>query len=182
MTKQEAIQRSIQVGGLTSDLEKETLWDLAMQYIPSGGIAVEVGTWTGGSAVIIGEVCRQKQAKLICIDGFTTDMDGVRPPLSVPCFGAAVEHTRGLPIYWMVGDSNIIFNFLRPGIADFVFIDGNHYSPGVDLDIAGYKPLVKKGGLYCGHDYRTDQFQVKEVVDRELGSVLVTDTIWQKVI
>jgi hypothetical protein len=41
---------------------------------------------------------------------------------------------------------------------DFVYIDGNHFSPYVDNDIVNYYPLVKTGGILAGHDY-SPEFQ-----------------------
>ncbi len=39
------------------------------------------------------------------------------------------------------------------GSLDFVFIDACHVHPGVDEDIAGWAPKVRKGGIVSGHDY-----------------------------
>lgn len=36
---------------------------------------------------------------------------------------------------------------------DFIYIDGNHFSPYVDNDIKNYYSLVKEGGIISGHDY-----------------------------
>lgn len=38
---------------------------------------------------------------------------------------------------------------------DMVFIDADHTHQGVRDDIAAWAPLVKDGGLICGHDYYT---------------------------
>lgn len=36
---------------------------------------------------------------------------------------------------------------------DFVYIDGNHGYNYVRMDLSGWWPKVKSGGLFCGHDY-----------------------------
>lgn len=51
---------------------------------------------------------------------------------------------------------------------DFVFIDADHSYEGCKADIEAWFPLVREGGLLCGHDYdNTDypQWGVKRAVD-----------------
>lgn len=49
---------------------------------------------------------------------------------------------------------------------DFVFIDGDHTLQGVSEDLAAWYPLVRDGGLLCGHDWakRTDHWGVAQAV------------------
>lgn len=36
---------------------------------------------------------------------------------------------------------------------DFIFVDGDHSFDATYSDCEAYYPLLKKGGLFCGHDY-----------------------------
>lgn len=36
---------------------------------------------------------------------------------------------------------------------DFIFVDGDHSYEATYADCEAYYPLLKKGGLFCGHDY-----------------------------
>ena len=36
---------------------------------------------------------------------------------------------------------------------DFIFVDGDHSYDATLADCEAYYPLLKKGGLFCGHDY-----------------------------
>lgn len=54
---------------------------------------------------------------------------------------------------------------------DFVYIDANHSEEAVTEDLSAWRPLVKRGGLLCGHDYhnsteRGNHCFVKKSVDR----------------
>jgi predicted O-methyltransferase YrrM len=40
---------------------------------------------------------------------------------------------------------------------DYVFIDGGHAYENVLEDIACWQPLVRPGGILCGHDYAMEQ-------------------------
>lgn len=160
----EAIKKAEAIGALSSREEKKALWELAMKHIPKWGLAIEVGTWTGGSAVIIGEVCQQKNARLICIDAFSSDMHSVGGGVHADPFNSVLKNCQGLPIDYMAGDSTKFVQYLRDGIADFIFIDGDHRHPVVDIDIQMYFDVLKKGGCYFMHDY-LNPCDVKEVVD-----------------
>lgn len=55
----------------------------------------------------------------------------------------------------------------RGQIADFVFIDGSHAFSDVKADLAAWWPVVRSGGLFCGHDYGHHKHHgVKKAVDR----------------
>ena len=44
-------------------------------------------------------------------------------------------------------------NSYPDGYFDFVYIDADHTSPGVDKDIEAWLPKVKPTGVFGGHDY-----------------------------
>lgn len=161
---EEAIRKAEHIGAFSTRTEKEAIWHLSQQYIKEGGLAIEVGTWTGGSAVIIGEVCRQKNARLICIDAFSVDIHGLGEGVSADQFSSVLLNCEGLPIDYMAGDSRNFVNYLKPGIADFIFIDGDHRFPTVKVDIEGYWKALRPGGCYLIHDYG-NPCDVKVVAD-----------------
>lgn len=161
---EEAITKAEQIGAFSTRTEKEAIWHLSQQYIKEGGLAIEVGTWTGGSAVIIGEVCRQKGARLICIDAFSDDIHGIGIGMQFYMFHDVLLNCQDLPIDFMAGDSRNFVNYLKPGIADFIFIDGDHRLPTVKVDIEGYWEALKPGGCYLMHDYG-NPCDVKVVAD-----------------
>lgn len=69
-------------------------------------------------------------------------------------------------VVWLIGKSGKMARKIQDGELDFVYIDGDHKTPGITVDINAYYPKVKKGGLVSGHDYQVQQkSQVKEVID-----------------
>ena len=69
---------------------------------------------------------------------------------------------------------------------DLVFIDDDHVYEAVKNGIAAWYPLVKEGGILCGHDYCTTgkdqgyyQDNVIKAVDERFGSnIEVVHDIW----
>jgi len=55
------------------------------------------------------------------------------------------------------------------GFFDMIFIDGGHDYETVRGDILGYRPLLREGGLLCGHDYSRNFPGVRQAVDELLG-------------
>ena len=62
------------------------------------------------------------------------------------------------------------------GKVDMVFIDGDHNCEAVKKDIINYKPLIRTGGILCGHDFAKE---VKRAVVELLPSAKrVAGSIW----
>lgn len=57
-----------------------------------------------------------------------------------------------------------------PEYFDMVFIDADHWYYNVVADIKAWRPLVKKSGLLCGHDYISNKHRgVKKAVHDLIG-------------
>jgi predicted O-methyltransferase YrrM len=169
MDKQELFAKAMQIGALLGPGDMDTLYTQAMQYIPRHGVAIEVGSWTGGSASILGTVCKEKEARLVCVDAFGGDMFSFAPP-NVQVLAKVIEHTNGLPVDYMVGDSKTINGYLGIHVADFIFVDGDHAMPRVMDDIQLYWQILKVGGVMLMHDYG-NPCAVKECADKFFLSI-----------
>ncbi len=62
--------------------------------------------------------------------------------------------------------------------ADLLWIDGGHDVEDVRRDLARYVPLVRPGGLVCGHDYSKHHPGVIQAVDQRFGRVSHLRTLW----
>lgn len=67
-------------------------------------------------------------------------------------------------VVWCLQSSAAAVRTFEPRSVDFVFIDANHKAEEVRKDIAFWAPIVRPGGLLCGHDY--DIPGVREAVNK----------------
>lgn len=71
----------------------------------------------------------------------------------------------GKKIVWIKKYSNDAIKDI-PEALDFLYIDGNHYSPYINRDLENYYPLVKEGGIISGHDYVEEWRDVIDAVNQ----------------
>ena len=63
--------------------------------------------------------------------------------------------------------------------ADFIFIDAGHSYAAVKADIAAWRPKVREGGWFGGHDYHPAYTGVMRAVDEEFPErKLIGGWIW----
>lgn len=189
----ERIDESLKIlGGMT---KRELHW-LAWKA-KSCDLVIEIGTWLGSSTYAIGTMVR---GKVITIDTFVPvypqdwhSRSWFKRKIGVPMeffnenkdymYGKCLENLSELinkgKVEVIRGDSNLVIKDLQElkGSVDMVFIDGDHSNEGVKNDILNYKPLVRKGGILCGHDFAKE---VKEVVlDLLPEAKVVKGCIWE---
>lgn len=135
---------------MLSSREKEVLSDIVGNVKPK--VAVEIGSWMGGSARIIAP----HSGRLFCVDPwssfYVSDIGELNPEEMFSLFCMNVQDylfdrvipCRGLSATW----SRI---WTIP--IDFLFIDGDHSYEGVISDIRGWLPRMREGGIILGHDY-----------------------------
>lgn len=174
-------------------MSMEELGWLAVQAKARSAI-VEIGSWKG----------RSTKALALATDGIVVAVDhwlgsegeratsykeaadrGQLGMLAVFMTNLNVELEAGkvLPI---VGKSSDILGDVRTvllarGIQriDMLFIDGDHSYASVKSDIETYVPLVKPGGLICGHDYSSGCMAVVQAVHDTIGKpASVVGSIW----
>ena len=148
---------------------------------------VEVGSFTGQSALAM---IQAGASKVFCID---TWQGGDDP--SDMMAGVYAEHgSKGVfdqfcktigpelllkRVFPVVGRSTFFAPYW-PWQADLIFIDADHRYDAVMADIQAWEPLVRLGGILCGHDYEDYWPGVKRAIDETGGCKLVGRTVWYR--
>ena len=132
-------------------------------------LVVEIGTWLGRSTYAMG---KSVGGKVITIDHFSPkSIGGSQSSFYEKCLPEEVkddpnwlynlclvnlsELIENGKVEVIRGNSDDVINSLQhlKNAVDMVFIDGDHSYDAVRRDIVNYKPLVRTGGLICGHDF-----------------------------
>lgn len=146
-------------------------------------LVVEVGSYQGRSAAFAAPILRERGCKLICIDPWNAVDSGVyNSPLhavsSRDRFRANMaEHSdvvQEMPVPSLEAAKILKLSGARPGL---VFIDGCHQYDQVRADILAWRPLLRGGGILCGHDYRAWP-GVTRAVDELIPDAKIEGVIW----
>ena len=158
------------VKGFLDNTEGEELAKIAKQCSKLGP-CLEIGTYCGKSALIIGSVCKKNKNVLFTIDHHTGSEehqlgeeyhDSDLFDQNISCFNSLPEFIRNLK------KSNLA-NFVLPIVADskeisknweiplgMVFIDGGHSRESANADYTNWVPHIMKSGFLLIHDVFPD--------------------------
>lgn len=145
-----------QIEGWLTDKEADFLREKAKDKL-----CLEIGTYKGKSARVMGEVAR----KLFTVDAFIfcTIQDALVNLKDL-------ENVQIIPSH-----SKTVASMFNDRYFDVIFLDGDHSEDSVLQDIFFYRNKVKHGGYLIFHDYIKgihDGFDsVKIAVDKTFGSV-----------
>ncbi len=119
---------------------------------------LEIGSWCGDSTIVLGQVARNNNGRLFCVDWWKgspeTDLANCAQQRDVfEVFWRRMKR-EGLTdtVVPIRTSSDVAAQVLRQRRFDLVFIDGDHRYEQVRRDIANYGPMLKPGGILCGHD------------------------------
>jgi len=135
----------------------------AVKHFPSGSRFVEVGSWLGKSAALMGVEIENsaKQIEFVCVDPWIDGGPDLRDTkyfkeLHVPqVYDLFLLNVRPVlhRIKTMRMPSVEAARFMADETVDFIMLDGDHSYDAVKADISAWLPKMKKGGIMSGDDY-----------------------------
>lgn len=139
------------------------LYFQAVREGKDGQVFVEVGSWLGRSAALMGvEIANSGKAiDFYCVDPWTDGGPGLRHkphfrnlgvkeiyPLFLKNIEPVKQHVKPLRMTSVEASKKF-----ADGSVDFIMIDGDHSYEGIRADIDAWLPKMKPGGWFTGDDY-----------------------------
>ncbi len=137
------------------------------QHRPDAEFIVEIGSYTGETAVMLAE--EFQNALITCVDnwkgGYCVD-ERTTPEIMGSVEQAFDARTKSvLNILKVKGDSISIAQEVSEKAYDIIYIDADHSYEAVLSDIRNWQPKLSIGGILCGHDYDPSNPGVMKAVD-----------------
>lgn len=146
-----------------SDADALTIAALLEIHAKPGMVAVELGTYTGRSAITMLEVLAKigGHPHLFCVDWFRGNV-GVEAEIG-PSYrehdvlavlrGNLDKSGHGDFVTVILGKTSDAVRAFADGGIDALFVDADHRYSAVQADLDAWLPKVRAGGLVFGHDF-----------------------------
>ena len=151
-----------------------------------GSVFVEIGSWKGHSASIIGAAIKEKGGHLYCVDHWkgneaTENVDLIDGDNIYRIF----EHNMKSLELWdtitpIKKDSLTASKDFDNGSIDFLFLDADHRYEPFTRDLHAWYPKMKRGGIMCGHDCEQFYSNLTEAGKRLIDNSLYADYVEQQ--
>jgi hypothetical protein len=170
------IERAINTCGWMSEVELAYLAECASK----SRCIVEIGSWKGRSTLAL--ACNTPGIVYAVDTWKGTEQQG--DELAQHPEGWLLEefkrNTAGLDNIVICEGPSVEMAARYAGLeVDMLFIDGYHTYEGVRSDILAWRPMLRPGGILCGHDYIPPYWEGLLRAVRELvPKFRVIDTIW----
>lgn len=134
--------------------DNEALVNLFKQA-ESNGIAVELGSWTGGMARDIGKA--MQGGRLYCIDHWRGSVGTPQRVMTEYCdafpafkFNMVVANVWG-KVKPLVMDAHSACLIFKDEVADFILYDMDYSYDAIMQSLTEWLPKLRHGGILCGH-------------------------------
>lgn len=160
----EKLRAYLDIDGWLGYREAVYLYEAARSIDGQNPIVVEIGTWLGKSAIVLGKALQDRQnARVVCVDPFNADGDRasrrnyerIRRSLNLTLEEACAQNlrTNGVEgvVHLIKGYSHDVApSWTQP--IDLLFIDGNHEYTAVRRDFDDWTKFLVSGGLLVMDD------------------------------
>lgn len=150
-----------------------------LAYLASAAIksemVLEIGSWLGRSTCALAANTTGTVWAVDTWEGGPQQGDFVQRDQFLNQF---LHNVEGLPVIPIALPSKLAVHQLDTLRFDLIFIDAAHDYENVKADITTYLPLLREGGIICGHDYHDNWPGVKQAVIECISSFRVFGTIW----
>lgn len=144
-----------------SDADAETIAGLIEAHARRGMLVVELGTYTGRSALAMLPTIARADGHLVCVDWFRGNI-GVEAEIG-PSYRqnnilgtlrenlAVSGHVERVSV--ILGTTLGAARLVADSALDCLFLDADHRYSAVKADLAAWLPKMKPGSLVFGHDF-----------------------------
>ncbi|MFP5282163.1 MAG: class I SAM-dependent methyltransferase [Actinomycetes bacterium] len=142
---------------------------LQAQQASPPGVLVELGTYLGKSAVVIGEHLRDRErfvaldlfGRTELLDGDGTSANTAEVQRSYPTLSRRAFEANYLALHPALpeiveGLSSSIPRYVTPGTARFVHVDASHLYDQVQVDVGNTEQMLRPGGVAVFDDWRSE--------------------------
>jgi predicted O-methyltransferase YrrM len=137
-----------------AESELRLLWSLIKYIFPDNSNYLEIGTYSGNSALLVKKINPTLNIK--CIDPYFENLEYELDLFSATSMDELYYQTYKLlnenNIQLIRGESEKILPVFEDNYFDIIFIDGDHKYESVEKDILNSYPKVKNNGIMFGHD------------------------------
>lgn len=174
--------------GLTNEKELQWLYDKVLS-LPKDAVIVELGSWLGRSAVVLAQALINKKdldGIIFCIDTWYNEF-AKKQGIKEDPFEIFKRNVFPYPlISYSLCRSWEAAEKVDNDIVDMIFIDASHEYEDVAKDLQDWYPKMKKGAVFCGHDFRKGndvERAVREFAKKHNKKIRVMrgGTIWEMV-
>lgn len=142
-----------QVFGAFKIPEGERMYEIA-NALPKGAVIVEVGTFWGRSASLLGQIAMNNGYRLTCVDRFMPYPPAAWWAKKGTGHDQVIGNLRSLDIdFTLMAMDSVVAAKRFAGKIDLLHIDDDHRESGVRATCEAWLPKLKPGGYVFFHDY-----------------------------
>lgn len=126
---------------------------------------VEVGSWLGKSTSVLGKYVKENNGLVLAVDWWQSNpdvglyADGVYDQFRANMVELGIDNVV-IPIRLK---SEVAASLIKDFSIDMVFIDADHKYDSVRRDLGCWMNKVKHGGVICGHDFESMEYDEKYI-------------------